>query len=76
VSEYHEKMLIQLSFDRQLAIPLSIHSVSADALPRLAALGWREGSSKSVDSAIWLEYAFEQDAATDQLVQSVLGPKG
>jgi hypothetical protein len=47
----------------------------ARRLPLWAALGWREGSSKSVDSAIWLEYAFEQDAAIDQLVQSVLGPK-
>jgi hypothetical protein len=48
----------------------------ARRLPRWAALGWRQGSLKSVDSAIWLEYTFEQDAATDELVQSVLVPKG
>jgi len=47
----------------------------ARRIPRWAALGWREGSSKAVDSAVWLEYAFEQNAATDRLVTTILGAK-
>jgi hypothetical protein len=45
----------------------------ARRIARWSALGWREGSTRSVDFAIWLDYAFEQDAATDAIVQRVFG---
>ena len=45
----------------------------ARRLPRWAALGWREGSRRTVDYAFWLEYPFEQDPATDELVNSLFG---
>lgn len=42
-------------------------------LDRWTALGWREGSSRSVDFAAWLDYPFEQDAAADAIVQELFG---
>jgi hypothetical protein len=38
---------------------------------RWTALGWREGSARSVDYAVWLDYPFEQDATMDALVRQI-----
>jgi hypothetical protein len=43
----------------------------ARRIQRWTALGWRAGSARSVDYAIWLDYPFERDAATDMLVQQI-----
>jgi hypothetical protein len=34
----------------------------ARRLKKWTALGWREGSEKSIDLAIWLDYPFQQDS--------------
>ena len=45
----------------------------ARRIHRWTALGWREGSTRSVDYAVWLDYPFERHAATDSLVQQIFG---
>ncbi|PSH04392.1 MAG: hypothetical protein CXZ00_06075 [Acidobacteria bacterium] len=43
----------------------------AERVDKWGALGWRIGSPNVIDSAIWLDYPFEQDAKTDALVSMV-----
>ncbi|QHN04779.1 hypothetical protein FTO74_16485 [Granulicella sp. WH15] len=45
----------------------------ARRLVKWVALGWREGSTKSVDVALWLDYPFEQSPETDELVKYLFG---
>jgi len=42
-------------------------------LEKWVALGWREGSTKSVDTALWLDYPFEHSPEMDDLVTRLFG---
>jgi hypothetical protein len=45
----------------------------ARRIDRWTALGWRDGSARSVDYAVWLDYPFEPDATMDALVHQIFG---
>jgi hypothetical protein len=44
----------------------------ARRMARWTALGWREGSARSIDYAFWLDFPFERDASMDALSAQIL----
>ena len=42
-------------------------------LEKWVALGWREGSTKSVNTALWLDYPYEHSPEMDELVRRLFG---
>jgi hypothetical protein len=47
----------------------------AQGLDKWVALGWRQGSQRSIDFAFWLDYPFEQDPEMDDMAAAIVEPR-